>query len=24
VILHSKDLDKIMDWLAPEDREITG
>ncbi|MGI0017272.1 MAG: RNA-binding domain-containing protein [Nitrosotalea sp.] len=24
VILHSKDLDKIMDWLAPDDREITG
>lgn len=24
VIIHSKDLDKISDWLAPEINEITG
>lgn len=24
VILHSKDLDKVMDWLAPEANPLTG
>jgi predicted RNA binding protein with dsRBD fold (UPF0201 family) len=24
VIIHSKDLDKISDWLAPETSKITG
>ena len=24
VIIHSKDLDKISDWLAPETTELTG